>query len=421
MISTVTGRVCDRFQASVGDERSGEPIYVRLKALLFHLVCFVGRVAGRPAGGPVDAERITNILIVALGGIGDALRIFPVMDALHSQNPVARMTVLISCPPDALSLAPSAGAITAVVRTTAGGSPRRLGAKLALIRSLRRQRFDLIVDPSRGEGFIENDIRSFLIGAPVRVGFYKSGAGFLHTHAVEFSDSANLVEQNLALLDQIGIRPASREFTMRVPADAERTARAIAGGDGSAEFTIAIHPGAKEPTRRWPAASYAALAERILKHGRTRILVLGEAAERAAYGELFASFDPSRLVDCVGRTSLLEVAALIRSAGLFIGNDSSLLHIAIALRTPCLALFGPTSAKQLLPAAPMFRSVDSCRWIREEGRTLPCYMHQPIFISPPCVARPCITAITVDDAWAAIRPLLPPQPGSTQGGPVLAS
>jgi ADP-heptose:LPS heptosyltransferase len=197
---------------------------------------------------------------------------------------------------------------------------------------------------------------------------------------------------------------------MSVPAEAERRALAIAGSKGSAEFTIAIHPGAKEPTRRWPAASYAALVERILKHGGTRILVLGEAAERAAYGQLFASFDPARVVDCVGRTSLLEVAALIRSADLFIGNDSSLLHVAIALRTPSLALFGPTSAKQLLPADPHFQSVDSCRWLREEGRALPCYMHQPIFIRPPCADRPCITTLTVEEAWCAVGRFLPPRP-----------
>jgi len=297
-----------------------------------------------------------------------------------------------------------------VIKTTTGRGGSGLAKKFATIRSLRRPRFDVIVDPSRGEGFIENDVRSFLVGAPVRVGFYKSGAGFLHTHAVEFSDSENLVAQNLKLLDQIGIRSQAREFAMHVPADAVRSASAIAGSGGSPAFTIAIHPGAKEPTRRWPATSYAELAERILKQGGTRIIVLGEAAERAAYGEAFASFDPSRLVDCIGRTSLLEAAALIGSAGLFIGNDSSLLHVAIALRTPSLALFGPTSAKQLLPADPHFQSVDSCRWIREQGRALPCYMHQPIFIRPPCAARPCITSLTVDEVWSAVRPLLPAQP-----------
>ena len=296
-----------------------------------------------------------------------------------------------------------------MIKTTTGGGASGLAKKVAMIRSLRRQRFDVIIDPSRGEGFIENDVRSFLVGAPVRVGFYKSGAGFLHTHAVEFSDSENLVEQNLKLLDQIGIRSPTREFAMHVPDDAVRSASALAGS-GAAAFTIAIHPGAKEPTRRWPATSYAELAERILTHGGTRIIVLGEAAERAAFGEVFASFDPSRLLDCIGRTSLLEAAALIGSAGLFIGNDSSLLHVAIALRTPSLALFGPTSAKQLLPADPHFQSLDSCRWIREQGRALPCYMHQPIFIRPPCAARPCITGLTVDEAWSAVRPFLPARP-----------
>ena len=116
---------------------------------------------------------------------------------------------------------------------------------------------------------------------------------------------------------------------------------------------LAIGPAANWRGKQWRAERFAELAQRLTAAGGplpgARIAVLAAAHERAQAAPLLSAVPPARVIDLVGRTDLLTAAAVLRRASLFIGNDTGLMHIAAAVGTPTLGLFGPSPVEQYAP------------------------------------------------------------------------
>jgi ADP-heptose:LPS heptosyltransferase len=176
-----------------------------------------------------------------------------------------------------------------------------------------------------------------------------------------------------------------------IPADPTRLALASPGGSlpaGAAGATV-IHPGAASPARRWPADRWGAVARCEAEAGR-RVLVtagpgeeaLAEAVVRAAGGDRPAAL-PAGAVARAGPTDLLRLAALVAAAGRVACGDTGVAHLATALGTPSVVLFGPTSPARWGP--PPERPVHRVLWAGSTG--------------PPNGPRPDpgLLAITVDE------------------------
>ena len=116
---------------------------------------------------------------------------------------------------------------------------------------------------------------------------------------------------------------------------------------------LAIGPAANWRGKQWRAERFAELAQRLTAAGGplpgARIAVLAAAHERAQAAPLLSAAPRARVIDLVGRTDLLTAAAVLRRASLFIGNDTGLMHIAAAVGTPTLGLFGPSPVEQYAP------------------------------------------------------------------------
>ena len=328
------------------------------------------------------------------------------LETLHHHFQAAAISLLTSAPSELFSFAPSAHAITEVIGTSTGGGLKDLPKKIGMVLQLRRKKFDLIVDASRGHGFIENDIRAFLIGAPIRLGFYQAGAGFLHTHGIEFQEDRNVVDKNLDLLESAGIKPKTRDLRIELPPQAVNRARQLIGHTLQDRLIITVHAGSKDVTRRWPSSEYARLIRYILGSTNALIFVLGEASERSEFEDASQSMNDERVVNCMGMTTLAESAALISMSHFFIGNDSSLLHVAIGLGIPLLAVLGPTSPQQILPSDCESNYITSCRLVIEGQTSTSCYNHEPTFFRAPCIAKPCITGLSAATVWTSLKPLL---------------
>jgi heptosyltransferase II len=154
---------------------------------------------------------------------------------------------------------------------------------------------------------------------------------------------------------------------------------------------VALAPGAVGPSKRWPAGSYAELGRRLSAEGH-RVWVVGGPGEQALAAEIAAAV-PGEIRDLTGpdlRNAILASAAV----DVAVSNDSGLLHVAAALGTPAIGIFGPTSPAQWAPLNPLAAVIEAptalaCR---------PC--HQP-------VCRPghhlCMRDIVVEQVLAAIR------------------
>ncbi|MEU4428057.1 glycosyltransferase family 9 protein [Actinoplanes sp. NPDC024001] len=172
-----------------------------------------------------------------------------------------------------------------------------------------------------------------------------------------------------------------------VPCSPEDLDLAVPAVDVPRGVTI-IHPGAKSPARRWPAARFAAVARGLRSAGH-RVLITGSASEhdlcvRVAHE---AGLDAA----CVPRTELAELAALVAGARLVISGDTGIAHLATAYRTPSVVLFGPVSPQRWGPPAgrPYHRAI----WhgTRSERGDLPGPVH------------PALLAVTEDEVLAAVE------------------
>ena len=164
---------------------------------------------------------------------------------------------------------------------------------------------------------------------------------------------------------------------------------------------VALAPGAVGPSKRWPSAYYASLAQRLAAEGN-RIWVIGGPGERELAAEIVRA-DPTHIRDLTGgdlRNAILALAA----AKAAVSNNSGLLHVAAALGTPAVGIFGPTSPWHWAPLNPIAAVI-------ETASELPCRpCHKPV-----CRLghHRCMRDISVDRVAGATRDALAPAPGRT--------
>jgi ADP-heptose:LPS heptosyltransferase len=150
-----------------------------------------------------------------------------------------------------------------------------------------------------------------------------------------------------------------------------------------------VHPGAKDPARRWPPARFARVAQRLECDGHT-VVVTGSPAERwlAVDVARLAGLPDDRVL--AGRTDVGALAALVARARMLVSGDTGIAHLATGYRTPSVLLFGPTPPAWWGPVI----DPDLHRVLWHGGRPA-----GPV----PRQAHPALTAVTVDEVLAAVR------------------
>ncbi|MCC7202170.1 MAG: glycosyltransferase family 9 protein [Nitrospirae bacterium] len=369
------------------------------KKIFYRLIFYAGPFFSNLTENEFEQKDIRKILVVSIGEIGDILRLFPLFNAVKTNFPSSKISILttLPCDHDVWTLLPRPINIDDKIVLDIKKNHRGILGKLRLIRDLRKKAFDLTIDPSRGDGMGPNSIMSFLIGSPHRVGFQKGGIGFLHTVRVNFSDEEYIGRQNLRLLEAMGISVSYFGIELHLPDPDHFIVNLFAS---LKDPVVVIHPGAKWNGwyRCWPPHKYAELAKTIIRDYDASLLLLGDDSEKKLTSWIAMEAGHPNVIDLAGKTSLSEVALIIKHSRLFIGNDSSLLHLAVALNTPAIGIFGPTFPGQVLPDNPNFVAVCSdlsCR---------PCYTHQPLF-NNQCTNRECLERLSVNNVMDAVRPM----------------
>lgn len=266
-----------------------------------------------------------RILFVTGTRIGDAVLSTGLLGHLVERHPGARFT--IAAGPAA---APLFEAVPGLERVLVVAKRRYSLHWPALFGRVALTRWDLAVD-------LRGSALAYLIAARERRVMAKGDA------------SEHRVRQ-LARLFELEPPPAPRLWT--APEHEARAAQLVPAGGP----VLAIGPAANWPGKQWRAERFAELAERLTGGGGplagARVAVLAAAHEREQAAPLLAALPPERRLDLVGRTDLLTAAASLRRAALFIGNDTGIMHIAAAMGTPTLGLFGPSLERHYAPWGP---------------------------------------------------------------------
>ena len=335
-----------------------------------------------------------RILVVLPNWYGETLFATPFLRALRAHQPTAFMATLGW--PQCKAVLLHNPHVDELIDFDEHGAQRNLAGTWRLIQALRVHRFDAAFILRRSFS------RSFLLaaaGIPVRIGFNNPKSGWLLTHRIPASSGPrHKAAAYLPLLQAVGASATADSFDYVVDEAERRSAHALLNGQGAIGGgpLVILHPGANWPHKRWPVERFAALGDRLGAGGRSRVAVTG-SPDDLALAEAIRSKMHQPPVVLAGRTTLRELGACLEQARLVVSNDTGVLHVAAALRTPLVALYGPTSPVLTGPLGDPRRMVvlhhpDCCPRI-------PCYQ-------PDRPAHPGMDSISVDEVYAAAVKLL---------------
>lgn len=347
-----------------------------------------------PSGGPPR-----RILVIKFWGMGSIVLTTPALRALRRAHPGAAITFLTFAQNETICRA--IDAIDRVHPFRADSLPVFASSCLALLRVLRRERFDVVLDLEFFANFTA--LVTGLSGAPVTVGFHtpKFWRAAFYTAGVPF-EGRHITENFLQAAAALGAVPDGAGLDPLPARDAAVAAldrRLAAHGVRPGERLVCINVNASslDHKRRWPLASYRRLIERLLAAGEPWRVVLIGAPEDAAYVAPLRAALPPAVVDLSGAIDVAELIALLHRAHLFIGNDSGPLHLAAAAGVPTVSFFGPETPALYGP--------------RGAGHTIlykgvacsPCLNVHNSKDNSACRDNVCLKTISVDEAWEAVR------------------
>lgn len=297
------------------------------------------------AEGLFDPGRVRSILIIKLRAIGDVVLSTIVIDNLRRAFPDAAIDFLTEAAArDVVSGHAQLDSIMILERTAIARMTLRdqLRANLAFLKRIRSRKYDLVFD------FFGNP-RSALItrwsGAAWRVGYdYRMRRRAYNIVVPSRADQVHEAEWHLDALAHLGIPVVSRRLSLAGSGAAEERAQAFwREAELEGKRVVALNFSGGWPAKRWPLERFAGLADRLAGRYQARILVVWGPGELPQAQQLAAM--AAVPVTLIPETNLKELAALLGRIDLLVSTDSGPMHIAAAMGTPCVALFGPTNPR----------------------------------------------------------------------------
>ena len=349
-----------------------------------------------------------RVLLVRLGALGDLVHALPFAAALRAAHPDARIDWLVDVRYRALlDLVPTSIVTERLVLDTPAMSGPT--SPVAVIRRLRLASYDIAFD---AQGLIKSAVLARLSGATRVVGFAKSAlrepaAGMFYTESIDPATAGgepggvvHVVAKTLSLLRAIGIEPPAPEawrFPLEIaPSPVPACTREVLGIDGEAPFAL-INPGAAWPNKRWPPERFAALAREVQARCGMRSAVLWGPGEETMAAQIARA--SAGAAEMAPATTLTDAIALAREARVVVSGDTGPTHLAAAVGTPIVGIYGPTDPARNGPWHPE----DVC-----VSRFGVCACHHQRQCRQP--ERWCLAGIEVDEVLQAVEQRLASQP-----------
>lgn len=329
------------------------------------------------------ADPLGRIVVVRLGSLGDLVHALPAVAALRRAYPHATIDWLVDrVHGEFLDLVPVISSVIVLRRPDVAGW-------LEARRELRRRQYDVAID---FQGLIKSALLARLSGAGRVIGFDRGAAreplaSLFYTERVAVGERGHVIDKNLRLAAAVGAPVDRREFPLTVPASpaADAVRKMIDG-----PYAV-LNPGAAWPNKRWPPERFGAVARWLAERRGWRSVVLwGPGEEKIAAGVAGASAGTALVAP---HTGLADLVAILRDAKLMVSGDTGPTHIAGAVGTPIVSLFGPTTPARNGPWDP--RDISLSRYDA-------CGCHYQRQCRYGAAEQWCLGTISEDDMTAAI-------------------
>lgn len=283
-----------------------------------------------------------RIVCFRLERIGDLLMTLPAIARLRAAFPAASIDIVVgSWNREIASAIPGIGRVETLEAAWLSRNGNGTGLP-GLVRAgmrWRSRRYDLALN-------FEPDIRSNLVmaavGARWSAGFGSGGGGALLDSVVEYDTTLHATDNACELVAAVTDHAATDVAAgLNIPdSDRAQATQLLARFDGVRR--IGIHVSGGRPIKQWPESRFRALAERLVGGRDAAIVLTGAAADRALVDNVRGALPPDRVIDLSGDRSLLAVAAVLEQLDLFVTGDTGPMHLAGAVGTPIVAIFGPS-------------------------------------------------------------------------------
>lgn len=355
---------------------------------------------------------LDRFLIVRLGALGDIIHALPVAAALREAFPAARIDWLVSERHRAiLDYVPVIDRRVVLerrreARASSGATATSWRAVAQAIAELRQADYDVAFDL---QGLLKSSILARGSGARRVVGFSvrhlrERWAHLFYTETIEPPTDVHLVDKNLALLAAVGLRDLPKRFPLGVGAGGAGEAGGAGGtsdfglsacpaearkreGGTSDDAFVLINPGAGWPNKRWPPEWFGVIADRLrANHGLASVVLWGPGEEALARTVVESSRGAARLAPPTG---IGDMIVLARAASLLVSGDTGPLHIAAAVGTPVVGIYGPTNPARNGPWNPADLCVsrfDACHCHHRRRCRLPVCCLLDIGVEEVCAA-----------------------------------
>jgi heptosyltransferase-2 len=278
-------------------------------------------------------------LVIQTAFIGDTILTLPLIQALKKVEVETSVDVLVI--PRTSGLFSNHPAVSEILIFDKNGKDRGFSGLRRVERLIGEHQYEAALVPHRS---IRSALLPWLGRIPTRIGFDRSAGWFLLTQTVRYEQSLHEVDRNLSLLKPLGMNVYGKILPDLYPSEEDIQAVdafLMQSNLKDQSSLIGIAPGSVWNTKRWLKERYSELTRRLVEMGFGVILVGGEQ-DRELCQDMRSGAASRRVEVAAGRLSLLQSAELIRRCKAFVSNDSAPLHLATAMRTPVVAIFGST-------------------------------------------------------------------------------
>jgi len=331
----------------------------RERALVATADWILGSAAGmtRPFRRRAQPAAPKRILVLRLERIGDLLMTLPALADLRTLFPAAEIDLVVGS--WNADLARAIDPVTRVLSLDAAWLARESQGRTlpSLVRAARHWRhtpYDLALN-------FEPDIRSNLMlrasGAAWSAGYRSGGGGSLLDIAIDYDDRAHMTDNARRLVSTAFQSPVPEEVspTLVVPSESHQHASRLLGdADGP---LIGIHASGGRAIKQWPPERFSEVGRRLVDSTGARIVLTGGPGDRGLVEVAKAGLPPSHVVDIAGHVDLLTLAGILERLDLLITGDTGPMHLAVAVGTPVVAVFGPSDPARYGPPGPYDRVV----------------------------------------------------------------
>ena len=331
---------------------------------------------------------VRRLLLIKPSSLGDIVHVLPTLAALQTRFPSASVTWAVKR--QWAGLVERVEGVDHVLALDRG-----LHGWLSQVPQIRAAQFDLVVDL---QGLFRSGVLAWLSGCPWRVGLAtgREGSPFFYTQRVPVPNLLmHAVDRYLLLAAALGASPTSPPiFRFRRRETDLQAVRHLLQREGlSGDHPwLAMNVSARWPTKRWPAGHFARAADSLTRAGLGPVVFIGGSSEQAD-SALVRSLMETTSVDITGQTEVGLLPTLLQQAAALVTNDSGPMHIAAAVGTPVVALFGPTDPVRTGPYG------GNHTVLTHDVACRPCLSRRCHY----CVPMACLSGVAPEQVVRAVR------------------